>query len=604
MVRGGIARSIAGVRRSLGSIIAAAGVFAACSSGGGWPGDHRDVRRRDRTLSRRPSSNRTLSRRPDRRSTVPCPRTVPAPNCPACSTCPTSRFRTMMRSARVCSTTASGTTSARTTTRGARPTSGWRSGPVRSTSRTPSTGLAHFVEHMLFNGTEKFPENELIDVLRSFGAAFGADINAYTGYDETVYLLTVPNAEESVETGLNVLEQWLSHATFDPDQVVAERGVVLDEWRVRTQSTSGRLFDLAERMYLADTAYSGRSPIGTDDSISAMTDSELREYYDTWYRPDNAAIVVVGDIDTSDIEADIQRLFGPATSRAEVAQAVVDITFPIDTEPDFGLLADPDQRTVDVEVTLPLPAFGAGEGEGTAAWRAQLLDLIVSDALVRRLDQDIAAGTAAFDRIGPGTNSLVESLDAPALYASTEAATGDRHPAGLARRIRTGEPIRVHRRRDRAGQERAAGGLRDVLRRPRQCTGRRLRRRVCRPLPQRFAVPVDRRRVRHLDRPARRDRRRGSGSAIPGTLGEQRTACDHLGTRRRRIADADRRRGDDDDRRHQRPRAVAALGPARASRGVDATTNERRTLLGRRRYSTVGAPTSTRSRSGIPTECG
>ncbi len=283
----------------------------------------------------------------------------------------------------------------------------------------PSTGLAHFVEHMLFNGTEKFPENELIDVLRSFGAAFGADINAYTSYDETVYLLTVPNAEESVEAGLNVLEQWLSHATFDPDQVVAERGVVLDEWRVRTQSTSGRLFDLAERMYLAGTAYDGRSPIGSADSISSMTDSELRAYYDAWYRPDNAAIVVVGDIDASDIEADLERLFGPAISRATAEQAVVDVVFPVDTEPDFGLLGDPDQRTVDVEVTLPLPAF---VGVGTAALRTQLLDLIVSDALVRRLDQDIAAGTAAFDRIGPGTNSLVEALDAPALFSSTDAA--------------------------------------------------------------------------------------------------------------------------------------------------------------------------------------
>ena len=283
----------------------------------------------------------------------------------------------------------------------------------------PSTGLAHFVEHMLFNGTEKFPENELIDVLRSFGAAFGADINAYTGYDETVYLLTVPNADESVEAGLNVLEQWLSHATFDPDQVVAERGVVLDEWRVRTQSTSGRLFDLAERLYLAGTAYEGRSPIGTADSISSMTDSELRAYYDAWYRPDNAAIVVVGDIDASQIEADLERLFGPATSRASAERAVVDVEFPVDTEPDFGLLGDPDQRTVDVEVTLPLPAF---VGVGTAAWRTQLLDLIVNDALVRRLDQDIAAGTAAFDRIGPGTNSLVEALDAPALYSSTDAA--------------------------------------------------------------------------------------------------------------------------------------------------------------------------------------
>ena len=93
-------------------------------------------------------------------------------------------------------------------------------------------GGAHFLEHMLFNGTEEFPENELIAVLRSFGAGFGADINAYTSYDETVYQLTMPTEDPAiVATGLDVLEQWLSAATIDQAQVEAERGVVLDEWR-------------------------------------------------------------------------------------------------------------------------------------------------------------------------------------------------------------------------------------------------------------------------------------------------------------------------------------------------------------------------------------
>lgn len=283
----------------------------------------------------------------------------------------------------------------------------------------PSTGVAHFVEHMLFNGTEQFPENELIDVLRSFGAAFGADINAYTSFDETVYELTVPNADQSLQAGLTVLEQWLSHATFDPDQVVAERGVVLDEWRLSTQSVQGRLFDVAEQMYLAGTAYQDRSPIGSDESISAMTDTELRQFYDAWYRPDNAAVVVVGEIDVDDVVADIERLFGPAADRSVGVPTVEEVEFPIETDPDFGLHADPDQRTVDVEVTLPIPAF---EGNGTAAWRLQLIDQIINDGLVRRLEQDIDAGTAAFDLIGPGTNSFVPSLDAPALYAVTDVA--------------------------------------------------------------------------------------------------------------------------------------------------------------------------------------
>ena len=125
------------------------------------------------------------------------------------------------------------------------------------------SGVAHFLEHMLFNGTEEFPENELIATLRSFGASFGADVNAYTSYDETVYELTMPTQDdEVVETGMRILEQWLVAATLDPAQVEAERGVVLDEWRRIGQSSSGRMFDEIESMYLDGTAYEGRDPIG------------------------------------------------------------------------------------------------------------------------------------------------------------------------------------------------------------------------------------------------------------------------------------------------------------------------------------------------------
>ena len=99
------------------------------------------------------------------------------------------------------------------------------------------SGAAHFLEHMMFNGTTKFPANDLIATLRGFGMQFGADVNAYTSYDETVFELTVPlTSEDNVDTGLDVLREWLSAATLDPDQVEREKGVVLDEWRQRDQS--------------------------------------------------------------------------------------------------------------------------------------------------------------------------------------------------------------------------------------------------------------------------------------------------------------------------------------------------------------------------------
>ncbi|MDJ0769759.1 MAG: insulinase family protein [Ilumatobacter sp.] len=282
----------------------------------------------------------------------------------------------------------------------------------------PTTGLAHFAEHMLFNGTEAFPKNELIATLRSFGASFGADVNAYTSFDETVYQLNVPNDPQTLELGLTVLQQWLSFATIDPEQVEAERGVVQDEWRVRTQTTRGRLFSIAEQMYLADTPYGGRSPIGTEESIMSMSTEELRTFYDAWYRPDNAAVIVVGEIDVGEIVADIERLFGPAEPRSEALPDRPDVSYPLDDEPAFALHADPDQQTVDVEVTLPLPAI---DGNGTAARRASTIDRIIYDALIRRLEQDIAAGRAPFDEIVRGGNSFVATLDAPALFAITDA---------------------------------------------------------------------------------------------------------------------------------------------------------------------------------------
>ncbi len=282
-----------------------------------------------------------------------------------------------------------------------------------------STGLAHFVEHMLFNGTELFPETELIDVLRSFGSEFGPDVNAYTSFDETVYQLSVPNADQSVAVGMQVLQQWLSHAAFDEAQVEAERGVVLDEWRRSTQSAGGRLFEVAQAMYFPGTDYLGRSPIGNDTSIETITSAELVEYYEAWYRPDNAAVIVVGDIDVDDIVNQITELFERTVPVAPDMLDRPSTTFELVTEPRFALHADPDQATVDVEVTLPLPAV---PGHAGAANRVQLLDQVIFSSIVRRLDQDVAAGLSPFDEIGPGSNSFVSGLDAPALYAFTDVA--------------------------------------------------------------------------------------------------------------------------------------------------------------------------------------
>ena len=178
------------------------------------------------------------------------------------------------------------------------------------------SGAAHFLEHMLFNGTTAFPANDLIATLRSFGMQFGADVNAYTDYDETVYELTVPTSESgNLGVALDVLREWLSAATLDPEQVDREKGVVLDEWRQRDQSLDGRISNAYEAMFLTGSGYEGHQTIGSDQAINAMTPDLLRRFYDTWYRPDNASIMVVGDIDVDEIEGQIRDRFDPLTSR-------------------------------------------------------------------------------------------------------------------------------------------------------------------------------------------------------------------------------------------------------------------------------------------------
>ena len=181
-----------------------------------------------------------------------------------------------------------------------------------------AAGVAHFLEHMMFNGTAKYPKNELTAALQHFGTQFGADVNAATTYDDTVYELTVPNDDRAVSTAVDILHEWLTAATLDDADVTAERGVVLDEWRQSSESAAGRTFAQFADALLAGSPYAGRDPIGTDTAIEAMTPAPLRRFYDRWYRPDNATVIVVGDVDVADVRRQLADVFDTATPRSTV----------------------------------------------------------------------------------------------------------------------------------------------------------------------------------------------------------------------------------------------------------------------------------------------
>jgi len=170
-------------------------------------------------------------------------------------------------------------------------------------------GLAHFMEHMNFNGTKHFPHNELVNYLQKIGVRFGADLNAYTSFDETVFELPVPSDKpELVKSGLEVMRDWAQEATLDPGEIDAERGVVLEEKRLG-KGAQERMSRQYYPMLLNHSRYAERFPIGLDTVLNNFKRPTIYKFYHDWYRPDLQALIVVGDIDVNQIEKAIRSSF-------------------------------------------------------------------------------------------------------------------------------------------------------------------------------------------------------------------------------------------------------------------------------------------------------
>lgn len=286
------------------------------------------------------------------------------------------------------------------------------------------SGVAHFLEHMLFNGTEEFPKNELIDVLRSFGASLQADVNAYTSFDETVYTLTVPTMEPgAVETGLDVLDQWLSAATIGLDDVVDERGIVLDEWRVRGLTASGRLTNELIDLYLGGTVYDGRLPIGDPEAISAMEPEPLRRFYDDWYRPDITGVVVVGDIDAGTVERWLIDRFADDAPRSDPPPDRPELTIQPSPQAVARVASDPDLPEGYALIGLPVERESQRTPEAAAQW--DLSRALAFDIVATRLGNDALRGDAPYDSAEADDTSLVRGLTSPGIFVTVDGEDAD-----------------------------------------------------------------------------------------------------------------------------------------------------------------------------------
>ena len=277
-------------------------------------------------------------------------------------------------------------------------------------------GLAHFVEHMAFNGTRSFAKQELVSYLESIGMRFGADLNAYTSFDETVYMLQVPtDSSGALAKGLQILEEWAHTVTFDPAEVDKERGVVIEEWRLG-QGAGERLRQQYFPVLFRDSRYASRLPIGQKDVLESFTRDELVRYYRDWYRPDLLAVVAVGDFDAQHVARLIRERFGripaPSASRARTSYEVPDHDGTL-----VAIATDREATGTSVEVDWKLPPRRQGT---MLEFRASLARSLYSRMLNARLAEIAQKGNPPFIGAGSSYGNLIRTRDAYTLYATVQ----------------------------------------------------------------------------------------------------------------------------------------------------------------------------------------
>jgi len=274
-------------------------------------------------------------------------------------------------------------------------------------------GLAHFVEHMAFNGTRNFEAQELVGYLESIGMRFGPDVNAYTSFDETVYMLTLPADEPAVlDTGLQIMEEWASAVTMDSLQIERERGIVIEEWRLG-QGAGSRMQNRQFPTIARNSRYADRLPIGTHESLSNFRHDALRRFYRDWYRPDLMAIIAVGDFDVDEIEARIRERFGRIPV-AEESRRRIDYTVPSHRETLLSVATDPELTSSSVSLYLkrrPRP------WNNTSAYRDWLIESIASAMLINRMNEYTQREDSPFLDVSSFQGRFVRSLSTFVLNA-------------------------------------------------------------------------------------------------------------------------------------------------------------------------------------------
>lgn len=270
-------------------------------------------------------------------------------------------------------------------------------------------GLAHFTEHMAFNGTKNFKKNELVNFLQSIGVDFGADLNAYTGFDETVYILPIPLSDPAnFQKGLLVLQDWAGGLLFENKQIDDERGVILEESRLG-KGAEDRMFRKVYPKQYEGSRYALRLPIGKDSLLKTFKYDAIKRFYRDWYRPNLMAVVVVGDIDIAATEKMIATMFSglknPANPRPRVAANV-----PARAKSDALVVTDKEATNYQVELNYSTikttPEVTIGD------YRNETIKSLFTSLFNQRLNELAQSATPPFTFAGGNFGSYARGYEA------------------------------------------------------------------------------------------------------------------------------------------------------------------------------------------------
>jgi zinc protease len=300
-------------------------------------------------------------------------------------------------------------------------------------------GLAHFTEHMAFNGTKNFAKQELVDFLERSGVSFGADLNAYTSFDETVYMLQLPTDSMNVfRKGFQILEDWAHNVTFDDSEIDKERGVVIEEWRLG-QGASERMRAKYFPVILKGSQYATRLPIGTKQNLDTFHHETLKQFYKDWYRPDLEAVIAVGDFDTNEVEKMIKQHFGsipkPVNPKPRKKYGI-----PAQTGTQAVVLTDPEQPYNVVQILYKQPEIP--EAKTDLEYRAEIVRGLYNSMMSARLQEIAQKPDAPFLFGSSSYEKFMGDKDALTLVAVAKDATAI--PLATQTVLQENERVRQH----------------------------------------------------------------------------------------------------------------------------------------------------------------